>query len=71
MAAICMQIAAIMNPLHLAQFLLGMRVKKWALTSDRMAQKHLGRQARNRDAGFFQEFSSLDEGLLERHSRPS
>ena len=65
------QIAAVVQPLHFAQFLLGMRVKITALHVDRMAQQDTGGEARRQDSDILQQLHPLFESRVERHAAAS
>ena len=51
------QVAAVVQPLHFAQFLLGMRVEIHALAAHGVRQQHFGGQPRHGDGGIFQQFA--------------
>ncbi len=61
------QIAAIVQPLHLAEVLFGMGEEVDALAMQRVREQHFGGQARHGHGGIFEERGALEECGLNRH----
>ena len=61
------QVAAVVQPLHLLQFPLGMGVEVDALLANGVRQQHLGGEPRHRDAGILQQASALEQRRVHRH----
>ena len=62
-----MQVAAIMNPLHVLKFPLGMGVEVNPLTMQGVRKKHFGGKPRNRNSGVLQQARPLEQRRLQRH----
>ena len=55
------QVAAVVDPLDLRQFLLGMGEQIDPLAPQRVRQQHFGRQPRDGNAGFLQQACALEQ----------
>ena len=61
------KIAAKVEPLHLVQFLLGVREWVNSLAAERVREEHFGGQARHADSGILQQAGTLKQGRLDGH----